>query len=156
MSVLNTTATPSKADFDASGWADVLSNSPVSAVEHYSTLLFDRATVLSDEGRDEAALCLRLLAEACRPVLRPEDDDGPFVPLFTSGGRRSTLPEDFSDDELASLNSLLPDVQDPSLAARIHDLLWVCNRDHRAAREAVDLYVQSATTTRAVWSLRHR
>lgn len=142
MAVLS--STPTRADFEASPWADVIAASPTPSVERYAAALLGRAVELEAAGEDGPARALQLLGAACRPVLRPDDDEGPFVPMFRTEGRRSTLPEDFSDEELDALASSLLDINDTDLGARIRDILWVRRRDYKAAREAVPLYVSSA------------
>ena len=66
------------------------------------------------------------------------------MPWVSGPETRTVLPEDFGEAELDVLIDFLPSVDDPALTARLNDLLWVRRRDYRAARRAVDAYVDLA------------
>ena len=68
---------------------------------------------------------LKLLADVCSPLLGNEANAAGFVPhISLSDGRRSAIPEDFSDADLARLATLMTVVQDRLLKGRIADVLW--------------------------------
>jgi hypothetical protein len=138
-------APPTPEDFAQSGWADVIEGCSQPSSDRYATALSRRAADLEEAGDAGPARALSLLGAACHPVLRPDDDRGPYLPvLVKEDGRRTVLPEDFSDDELDAIEAVLPDVAEPIIRARLSDILWLRRRNFRAARNAVDAYLLAA------------
>lgn len=66
----------------------------------------------------------------------------PFGPMMTDGGKRTMIPEDLSDEQLDELQSTLEGVGNPEYRARVGDILWLRRKDPKAARIAVDAYLE--------------
>jgi hypothetical protein len=67
-------------------------------------------------------------------------------PLKAAGSWLGKLGlDELSDAQIAVLAEWLPEVQDPELAARLADLLWIRKkpRDHNHGRQAAEAYVRS-------------
>lgn len=69
----------------------------------------------------------------------------PFGPKWHSPQGRSAHIDDFDDSHLAFLSDIVDEVPAPDLQARIADILWCRQRDHRMAQRAVTAYLQSIT-----------
>lgn len=54
------------------------------------------------------------------------------------------LAEQLTDSDYAAIQALLSNATDPELRARLADILWICTKDHKAARGAVAAYLESA------------
>lgn len=65
----------------------------------------------------------------------------PFVAFAQFGDRRSPVPSDLSADDVEALRQLAPKATDPSLRARLHDVLWVLAKDVAAGQEAARCYL---------------
>lgn len=83
---------------------------------------------------------------------RERDDAQPYGPNVSwSDGRRSPIPEDLSDEQIALIWELLPSIQSPSLKGLLADLLWLekrpSTRPHLKliAETAMDSYIEAAT-----------
>ncbi len=122
----------------------------VSPEDHYgySTVMRSleiAAKVKSELGCEEQSRILNLLSRAASMVLSPDSLNEPFKPIFQDfqAGRRSTLPEDFTEVELGFFEEILNDVTEPLLKARLADLLWLCNKpkDPNHARLAIESYI---------------
>jgi len=78
-------------------------------------------------------------------MLRPSSLNEPFTARFQDfqAGRRSSQPEDFTEEELIFFDTILNDIDEPWLRARLADLLWLLrkpkNPEH--AKIAVDSYI---------------
>lgn len=85
-----------------------------------------------------------LLSAICKIMLAPGKEDGPFVPWLSGSSGRTPLPEDLSEPELGAVARILSQTDDPELAARLADILWLQTQDHEKAQQAVDSYIASA------------
>ena len=54
------------------------------------------------------------------------------------------MPDDLTAEDLAVLPVLLEKLTEPALKARILDVLWIRQKDFRAALKAVDEYLLAA------------
>jgi hypothetical protein len=67
----------------------------------------------------------------------------PYGPSEIGNGTRSPVPEDLTDSDLQAINAILGRLKDPTLTARLGDILWIRKRDRTAAEKAVDAYLAS-------------
>jgi Domain of unknown function (DUF4209) len=111
----------------------------VYSVEAYASTLF--AAAEESELRVERN-ALTFLSRLCGMMLEPDDDDGPFLPVGRwPDGRRTMLPEDVTDDELALLSIYAGVTGHPDFSARLHDVLWLRKKDVAAAVNAMRAYL---------------
>jgi hypothetical protein len=73
-----------------------------------------------------------------------DDPEQPYQPQWRSAERRSLMPDDLTEDDLAVLYRLLDKLSEPALKARILDVLWIRRRDFQAALNASDAYLLAA------------
>ena len=87
---------------------------------------------------------LMLLAEACSMMLRPDKPNQPFEPSLVIGGRRSIIPDDFTDSEIEFFAKITGSIDNPLLKGRLADLVWHrrLRRDPDFALAAIDSYMQ--------------
>lgn len=99
----------------------------------------------SESGQEEQERILNLLSRAASMMLEPSSLSEPFKPYFQDfqAGRRSALPDDFTEEELVFFEEILSDVKEPWLRARLADLLWLCKkpRNPNHAKTAIDWYI---------------
>ena len=129
-------------DFRDSGWKDVLSKT---SREGYSSMwqAFSAAARQAiDERRPSHGKVLWLLADACSMMLAPKSVNEPFKPFMVMEGRRSVIPDDLSESDVAFYARVVDAVDDPWLKARLADLTWLkqTKRDVRFALAAIDAY----------------
>ncbi len=80
--------------------------------------------------------------------LTPSDKRQPYKPMLAAKGRRTALPEDFDDLQLAVLDSLLTESTPPIWSTRLADVLWICqfknsqSRSHEYAQLAIAKYLE--------------
>src|SRR5690606_9242067 len=69
-------------------------------------------------------------ARATSMMLTPGSINEPFKPFLQDfqAGRRSAIPEDFTTEELVFFETILDDLNEPWLKARLADLLWLCKK----------------------------
>lgn len=129
-------------DFRDSGWKDVLSKT---SREGYSSMwqaFSAAARQAMDEGRPSHGKVLWLLADACSMMLKPKSVNEPFTPFMVMEGRRSVIPNDLSESDVAFYAQVVDAVDDPWLKARLADLAWLkqTKREVRFALVAIDAY----------------
>lgn len=135
--------------FSASGWQEAL----VSASrEGYSSMwqsLSVAARKAIDEGRNEHGKVLWSLADACSMMLSPSSLNEPFKPYAVFHDRRSVIPDDLSESDIEFFASIVADINDIRLKARLADLVWLKKtpRDVSFALIAIDAYRAIALDT---------
>ena len=100
-----------------------------------------RAAEDAESERPEEAKKLRALAGACSMMLSRAERGVPFRPLAQSAGRRSALPEDFESSDLALFRHAAEVVADYDLKARLWDVIWLREKDAKAAQRAIEAYM---------------
>lgn len=111
------------------------------------TQLKSKADEYLEQGQVEHASMFEMLSRATSMMLTPDSQNEPFKPYFQDfqEGKRSAKPEDFSIDDLVFIESILNDVEDIWLKARLADLLWLLRKpkilDH--ANTAIEAYISN-------------
>lgn len=134
-------------DFQNYSWQDIVKTAERRQCHNYYALFFGRAAELEKSGDERGARVFRFLGAITSLHPRYENPDEPYGPLWTERTRRSTIVDDFVDQDFELLRKLLPETRDPDLKARFADLLWTVKRDHLAAKEAVYAFIESAKQT---------
>lgn len=136
--------TPDEEDFRDMPWQDEIDSVDRRSVDRYSTLFFDKAKELAEEGDIDASRVYRFLGDVCSLHLKDDDPNEPFEPRMVIANGRTAALNDFLDEDLDLMSEFLEEVEDPDLKARIADILWTKRRDHEAAETAVEAYLDSA------------
>lgn len=129
-------------DFSECGWRDALADS---AREGYSAMwqaLSAGAKQAMEQGRVSHGKALWLLADACSMMLSPRSVNEPFKPSMVMDGRRSSIPDDLTAEDIAVFAQVVEDIDDVRLRARLADLVWLMGkpRQVRFALMAIDSY----------------
>ena len=105
------------------------------------------AKSMLDAGRAEEHKVLELLSRATSMRLIPSSLNEPFKPILEDFqmGKRSTIPEDLTAEELSFFEQILNDISEPFLKARLADILWLMRKpkDINHARLAIDAYIEN-------------
>ena len=128
--------------FSASGWKGALESA---SREGYSSMwqaFSSAARIAIDEGRNEHGKVLWLLADACSMMLSPASLNEPFKPVAVFHDRRSVIPDDLFEADIEFFASIVADIDDIRLKARLADLVWLKKkpRDVSFALTAIDAY----------------
>ena len=110
----------------------------------YGEVFSARAEEAEKAGENRAATAWRLLRNLVQVMLQASDRSEPFRPWLEMQGRRTLVPTDLNDTTVPAVYALAKQVSDPELRARLMDTIWDARRDHLAAREAIQCYLQSA------------
>lgn len=98
-----------------------------------------------ESGQEKQARILSLLSRAASMMIVPESINSPFQAYAQNfeTGMRSTLPEDFTEEEWTFFEEILSDVTESLLKARLADLLWLYKkpRDPNDAMVAIEAYI---------------
>ena len=95
------------------------------------------------EGRTSEGKALWLLADASSMMLHPSTPEIPFEPAIVMEGKRSSIPEDFTASDIEFFSTIVQDVDDLWLKARLADLIWISTtkaRRYEYALIAIDAY----------------
>lgn len=100
---------------------------------------------MSEEGKTQHSKILDLLARAASMILMPGSYNEPFAAYYKNfeAGQRTSLPDDFTVEEIVIFENILDCINEPWLHARIADLLWLLKtpKNPKDARLAIDSYV---------------
>lgn len=129
-------------DFAECGWKTVLEECEGDSYSAISQAFFDASGKADSQGRNAHGKALWLIAHACFMTLQASDRNAPFKPAVVFEGNRSAIAEDFIQFGLSHFESILNEIKNPRMRARVADLLWVVRtpRDRRFALEAIDAY----------------
>ena len=98
-----------------------------------------------EQGKTEHSKTLDLLVRATSMMLAASSINEPFKAYFHDyqAGRRSVLPDDFTEQELMFFAAILNDIDEPWLKARLADLLWLLRKPKNPAHAkiAIDSYI---------------
>ncbi|MBI0083778.1 DUF4209 domain-containing protein [Commensalibacter sp. M0402] len=97
-----------------------------------------------DIGQQEQYEIFELLAEISLMYLDANNKDKPFRAFYTNIilRQRTKEPSDLTKEELEFLSLILNDIPEPSLKARIADILWLVQepKNYKYAQIAIDSY----------------
>ena len=100
------------------------------------------ARKVSEDNRPSHGKALWLLADACSMMLSPKSLNEPFKPFMEMEGRRSVIPDDLSESDIAFYAEIVDEIDDAWLKARVADLVWLQQRPRNVqfALAAIDAY----------------
>jgi hypothetical protein len=110
--------------------------------QYYDDAYFKAATKADDPG--SKALC-QSLAILCSFYPQYGNPAEPYRASIIDGNRRTAIPDDLTDADIQTVETLLSLAKDPALRARLADVLWLRKKSaHDVARVAVDDYLAAA------------
>ena len=130
-------------DFANCGWKEVLAGADRKDYPSMYYAFSDAAKQAINEDRQAHGKTLWLLADACSMMLSSDSFNEPFKPfMVSSDGRRSIIPDDLSETDVAFFAEIVETIDDPWLKARLADLVWLMqsSRDVNFALAAIDNY----------------
>ena len=136
-------------DFRHSNWKVAIDSSDSEGYPSMWQLLSAAARTAIENGKPSEGKALWLLADACSMMLSPNSANEPFKPFWVMDGKRSSLPEDFLESDVALLAQFSEEVDDVWLQARLADLAWLLlnPRSPKYAQLAIDAYRQISLDT---------
>src|SRR4051794_15915044 len=108
-----------KADFHSVDWQGVVDTCQEKECSKYREAYFAKATIAAEKGDKQAESIYLLLGHACSLHLNPDDIEAPLHPFAVFADRRSTIVEDFDDQQIDVLAEIVPEIRDGELLARI-------------------------------------
>jgi len=129
-------------DFTECGWESSLADGEREGYSSMWQAFSSVARKASEDSRPSHGKALWLLADACSMMLSPKSLNEPFKPFMVMEGRRSVIPDDLSESDIAFYAEIVGAIDDAWLKARVADLVWLKQRprDVRFALAAIDAY----------------
>lgn len=129
-------------DFQDSGWKKALEQTPREGYSSMWQALSSAARTVSEDNRPTHGKALWLLADACSMMLSPKSLNEPFKSFMVMDGRRSVIPDDLSESDIAFYAEIVEAIDDAWLKARVADLVWLKQRPRNVqfALAAIDAY----------------
>ena len=112
--------------------------------EFYRSAYGKAALTAQEEGLHQVAEIYHFLNNLASFYLAFGDPAKPFRPMRIGDGTRSLLPEDLAPADYPVVRNLAERITDPSLRARLFDVLWLEEHDHQDCSEAAASYLDSA------------
>ena len=135
---------PTAADFESSGWEKVIDNAREHQCSYYCWELWKEARDRENSGDETGKRLFQLLGDVTSMRFGLDAPDQPFGPQSSSGDRRTATAEDFESSQLFFFASVVANISDPELRARLADVLWLRQRDYRMGELAISSYLESA------------
>lgn len=137
-------------DFNSCGWETILTGIEREDYPAKWEAFLSAARQAIEEGRQKQGKVLWLLADACSMMLSPKSINKPFKPIVEMDGKRTALPEDFSDDDIQFFSLIVEGIDDIWLKARLADLVWLNKRSLgiKFALMAIDSYLSIPLDTK--------
>lgn len=132
-----------------SGSVDDLENveleKPLSGSFRHTFELFDNAYLMAAKSAQErgdipSANVYAFLGILTNFAPKFDTPSEPYGPRAIFGNKRTYVPSDLSESDISVLKKLAPMTKNPSLRARLYDLIWVLRKDHNACAEAAKQY----------------
>lgn len=128
-------------DFTNSGWEEAFQGNAAQNLAVAADALAKKGQKALEEGKTSQSKALWLLADASSMMLQPSSFNEPFKPYIISRAGRSSIPDDFSEQDLGFFSMILPLIGNPGLKGRLSDLIWLKNRSRTdLALDAIDSY----------------
>lgn len=129
-------------DFMTCGWKEILAGIPEKCYPSMFEAFSSGAKKAIKEQRFAHGKVLRLLASVCSMMLDPDSRNIPFKPYLVIEGQRSSIPDDFNDNDILLFSQIAEEVDDIWLKARLTDLVWFKKRSLglNFALTAIDSY----------------
>lgn len=129
-------------DFAECGWQISLADGEREGYSSMWQAFSSAARKVSEDNRPSHGKALWLLADACSMMLSPKSLNEPFKPFMVMEGRRSVIPDDLLESDIAFYAEIVDAIDDEWLKARVADLVWLKQRprDVRFALAAIDAY----------------
>ena len=129
-------------DFTECGWTNTLANEEREGYPSMWQAFSSAARKASEDNRSSHGKALWLLADACSMMLSPKSLNEPFKPFMVMEGRRSVIPDDLSESDIAFYADIVDAIDDAWLKARVADLVWLKQRPRNVqfALAAIDAY----------------
>jgi hypothetical protein len=106
---------------------------------------YQKAAVIAETaGQTEVWKLYKSLAIVCSFFPNYHEDAEPYGAFAWFENGRTSVPDDLSTHDLATIDELLKVAKDPALRARLGDILWIQSRDHLAAKGAALDYLTAA------------
>lgn len=139
-------------DFRRSNWRIAIESGNREGYSSMWQSLSEAARTAIENGSASEGKALWLLADACSMMLNPHSVNEPFKPFMITDGKRSALPEDFQECDIALFSQFSEEVDDVWLQARLADLVWLLQkpRSPKHALLAIDAYRQVSIDTK-IW-----
>lgn len=129
-------------DFD---WQERLADHPEKDCQTYYQVFGSAATERRNAGDERGDRVFSFLNVVASFFPNFGSFSEPYRPMMTyTDGRRSLVPDDLTSRDLRALAEIVHDIEDAEFRARVADVLWVCQKDFRAAHLAVAAFLESA------------
>lgn len=136
--------------FTETGWSHTPNDDEFDGFGSLTKSLNDAEKLMRKANKEQHAIALECLSRAASMRLVSASINKPFKPIFVDyeNDRRSADIGDFSAQEIAFFEAILPEVEDKWLKSRLADILWLCRRpkDIHFAREALEAYSEHEIT----------
>jgi len=127
---------------DRSDWLKIAEMREDDSPIHLSSSFNKAVTKAKNDNDLPLAELYELLSQVFSMSYRGDDSANPFGPMLSTGTSRTAVLSDFTEQNLAVFLYLLERAQDPFVTARLADVLWLRQRNHKHAEHAFEAYLE--------------
>lgn len=133
-------------DFASIDLSEILESARREDLVSLSFSISDEAKDEKEKGNETSAKVLTLLAKISSMMMQPKNKKNPFEPFMKMvDGSRSTVVEDFTDEDFEFFRETVEYVEDFRIRARVADVLWFSGKptkEIKMAYLAIESYLQ--------------
>ena len=133
-------------DFSSINLPQILKKAKREDLVSLSFSISDEAKSEKNKGNETSAKVLKLLAQISSMMMHPKNKEDPFGPFMQMvDGSRSTIIEDFTDEDFRFFRETVESIEDFRIRARVADVLWFSGKptkEIKMAYLAIESYLQ--------------
>lgn len=122
-------------DLQACGYEEIIKARMTTVFDYRLNFLHAKKIALG-KGEETKASALNLLSDICFLNLDSLNVNEPFLPI--------KVVNDFNEEYVKILSEFLEEIQDPELAARVADFLYVKQKNKKYGNIAIDNYIKTS------------
>ena len=124
-------------------WESVALQAELPICDDIATCLLKKAGELHAAADEVGETVYRFVGQLAFMHLDVGNEDAPFRAAVIMGTKRSATLDDYGDDDVALVKNLASTTTIPALRARFSDIVWVKDKDHKAAAQAATDYLEN-------------
>ena len=110
----------------------------------YSRVFREQARECEEDDQSVCPKAWSLLECITDMMFHPGDKAEPFRPMAQWENNRTMIPSDLRGEPADTICEVGMQIQEPELKARLLDVVWESNGNHKAAEAAIPAYIESA------------
>ncbi|MED3928360.1 hypothetical protein P4594_25265 [Priestia megaterium] len=131
-----------KEDFSRIDWGKILNSHSLIENRDYSKKFYEEMDQFEESGNKKQKLLYKLFGDITSYYLDLDSKDNPYKP-FVYRDKRTASIEDLTASDLSFLDSIVKEIPNSEIKARIADVLWLRLRNSNFIELAIGTYIDA-------------